>query len=277
MSKSRQVSSKITHQKGDSRFVKGIWIGKHDSSDDHLYLTETGWHRARTVRRLPASGRAGATLFDTFKGAPWGARTAAPTASAARPVAAVRAAAPPAPAGAANDGPLAEAVPAAAEPAAAAPAAGDDQNDDARNPDDVTIPGSDVGIDFGEKRGAEDNIEDEGPKKRMRFVAAMSLDDPRLERAGRHDGLRARGPKRQYSSRCCEREASGDRDAQALRRVRGYPEGRRQAAEEAARTLGITTAWRRDQVPLCCTGVQMDGETAMTCSWQPPLRRRVAR
>ena len=57
-SHTRQVSSTSTRNKGDSAFVKGIWIGKHMESDDHIFLTAGGWHRARTARRLEPLRRA---------------------------------------------------------------------------------------------------------------------------------------------------------------------------------------------------------------------------
>ena len=42
MNHTRQVSKNVTAHRGESTFVKGIWVGKHDESDDHLYLTDTG-------------------------------------------------------------------------------------------------------------------------------------------------------------------------------------------------------------------------------------------
>ena len=35
--------------RGDSSMAKGIWVGKHEESDVHVFLTAAGWHRARTV------------------------------------------------------------------------------------------------------------------------------------------------------------------------------------------------------------------------------------
>ena len=48
-SHTRQVSSTVTRNKGDSAFVK---VDKHKESDDHTYLMAGGWHRARACRRL---------------------------------------------------------------------------------------------------------------------------------------------------------------------------------------------------------------------------------
>ena len=79
MTHSRQVTENTTAHKGDSTFVRGIWVGKHEDSNDHIYLTETGWHRARTVRRMEESKRADAKLFKEVCGAPWDPRAAQPT------------------------------------------------------------------------------------------------------------------------------------------------------------------------------------------------------
>ena len=84
MSHSRQVAVGTRAHKGDSAMVKGIWVGKHDKSDDHLFLTMNGWHRARTLRRLPVGAQADASLLKQVAGAPWDARSAAPTRSKLR-------------------------------------------------------------------------------------------------------------------------------------------------------------------------------------------------
>ena len=49
--------------KGESVFVRGIWVGKHAESDDHVFLAPQGWHRARTVRRLEPKKRASLVLL----------------------------------------------------------------------------------------------------------------------------------------------------------------------------------------------------------------------
>ena len=43
-SHTRQITAKVTRNKGESMFVKGIWVGKHRESDDHIFLTAGGWH-----------------------------------------------------------------------------------------------------------------------------------------------------------------------------------------------------------------------------------------
>ncbi|CAK0800261.1 unnamed protein product, partial [Prorocentrum cordatum] len=58
ISHTRQITATSLKHKGESSFVKGIWIGKHKESDDHLFLTPAGWHRARTCRRLEPALRA---------------------------------------------------------------------------------------------------------------------------------------------------------------------------------------------------------------------------
>ena len=57
--------------KADSGFQHGIWVGKHERSDDHVILTGQGWFRCRTVRRLDETKRASQELFDAVRGLPW--------------------------------------------------------------------------------------------------------------------------------------------------------------------------------------------------------------
>ena len=77
-SHSRQVAQGVQRNKGDSMMVKGIWVGKHRESDDHVFLTVGGWHRARTVRRLEPACRADAALLLKCRAAPWEPRSARP-------------------------------------------------------------------------------------------------------------------------------------------------------------------------------------------------------
>ena len=70
-SSSRGLRGGRRQHKGDTSFVYGIWIGKHDSNDDHRVLTRHGEVRARTVRRLPEDRRADKELLDAICGAPW--------------------------------------------------------------------------------------------------------------------------------------------------------------------------------------------------------------
>ena len=68
MGSTRQIAKDVRAQKADSTFTRGIWVGKHDRSDDHVFLTAGGWHRARTVRRLPESSRMDRELFESVVG-----------------------------------------------------------------------------------------------------------------------------------------------------------------------------------------------------------------
>ncbi|CAK0827956.1 unnamed protein product [Prorocentrum cordatum] len=78
ISHTRQIATASLKRKGESSFVKGIWIGKHKESDDHLFLTPAGWHRARTRRRLEPALRADDQLMKAVKALPWDARSAKP-------------------------------------------------------------------------------------------------------------------------------------------------------------------------------------------------------
>ena len=57
--------------KDDSGFQHGIWVGKHERSDDHVILIGQGWFRCRTVRGLDETKRASQELFDAARGLPW--------------------------------------------------------------------------------------------------------------------------------------------------------------------------------------------------------------
>ncbi|HIG17279.1 MAG TPA: hypothetical protein EYQ31_08310, partial [Candidatus Handelsmanbacteria bacterium] len=84
MSHARELAAGVLAPKGDTTMVKGIWVGKHPASDDHCYLTSSGWHRARTARRLEPLRRAEGDLFKSVKGVPWDVPSAVPTGSGAR-------------------------------------------------------------------------------------------------------------------------------------------------------------------------------------------------
>ena len=53
----RLAKGGVLQHKLDSGWEKGLWIGKHDRSDDHMMLTAKGMSRARTVRRLTGEAR----------------------------------------------------------------------------------------------------------------------------------------------------------------------------------------------------------------------------
>ena len=42
ISHTREITSGVMMPKGDSSMVRGIWVGKHAESDDHVYLTASG-------------------------------------------------------------------------------------------------------------------------------------------------------------------------------------------------------------------------------------------
>ena len=83
-SHAREIADGVVLPKGDSSMVQGIWVGKHAESDDHLYLTSSGWHRARTARRMEPGRRAALALLKSVRGAPWDSRQSVPTGSGAK-------------------------------------------------------------------------------------------------------------------------------------------------------------------------------------------------
>eukprot|EP00971_Amphidinium_carterae_P104207 2063755-Amphidinium_carterae.2 len=54
-------------------WVKGIWVGKSDSNDDHIILTKDGVVRARTIRRLVSSSSYDKDVFKAAIGQPFDA------------------------------------------------------------------------------------------------------------------------------------------------------------------------------------------------------------
>ena len=59
-------------RKLDSVWLRAVWVGKAERSDEHLLLTEKGPMRARTVKRIPQPAIDDAVTFlDTVKGTPW--------------------------------------------------------------------------------------------------------------------------------------------------------------------------------------------------------------
>ena len=200
-SHTRQVTAKVTRNKGESMFVKGIWVGKHRESDDYIFLTAGGWHRARTVRRLETQRRADTKVWAKIRAVPWEPRSARPldehvqvpvemplVASTLREeqltkLVESQAASASAPAGG---------VPAPAPAAsAAAPAAASSSSSPADAPRPMQAakrPGAEPNDEPPEKRATvEDQLlqdlrsmdeSEESETKRMRFAAAVSLDEP---------------------------------------------------------------------------------------------------
>ncbi|CAK0815286.1 unnamed protein product, partial [Prorocentrum cordatum] len=194
ISHTRQIAATSLKRKGESSFVKGIWIGKRRESDDHLLLTPAGWHRARTCRRLEPALRADDKLMKAVKALPWDAMSAKPCellprlqrpmptivlAAAERKAKteaqeAAREAAPPQgapeqgaqPAAAASAGPSA----APAGPGAGAAAAARPEEKSTTDADAPMTPRGLVRPADAEDFGA--------PGKRAKHVGAISLDDP---------------------------------------------------------------------------------------------------
>ena len=57
--------------KGDAVFIKGVWFGRSELSDEHIVLTLGGRVFSRTIRRLEPSRRHDAAFLFKLKGLPW--------------------------------------------------------------------------------------------------------------------------------------------------------------------------------------------------------------
>ena len=57
--------------KGDAVFIKGVWVGRSETSDEHIVLTPGGRVLSRTIRRLEPSRRHDAGFLGKVKGLPW--------------------------------------------------------------------------------------------------------------------------------------------------------------------------------------------------------------
>ena len=53
--------------KGDAVFIKGVWLGRSETSDEHIVLTPGGRVFSRTIRRLEPSLRHDAGFFGEVK------------------------------------------------------------------------------------------------------------------------------------------------------------------------------------------------------------------
>ena len=51
-------ADKMRASKSDSAWVKAVWVGRVDKSNEHLLLTTKGCIRSRVVRRIPDSNQA---------------------------------------------------------------------------------------------------------------------------------------------------------------------------------------------------------------------------
>ena len=59
--------------KGDAVFIKGVWVGRTETSDEHVVLTPGSRVFSRTIRRLEPSRRQDAVFLNSVKGRPWDA------------------------------------------------------------------------------------------------------------------------------------------------------------------------------------------------------------
>ena len=57
--------------KGDAVFFMGVWVGRSETSDEHIVLTPGGRVLSRTIRRLEPSRRHDAGFLGKVKGLPW--------------------------------------------------------------------------------------------------------------------------------------------------------------------------------------------------------------
>ena len=53
--------------KGDAVFIKGVWLGRSETSDEHIVLTPGGRVFSRTIRRLEPSRRHDAGFLGKVK------------------------------------------------------------------------------------------------------------------------------------------------------------------------------------------------------------------
>ena len=60
--------------KGDAVFIKGVWVGRSETSDEHIALTLGGRVFSRTIRRLEPSRRHDVGFLDKVMGSPWDAQ-----------------------------------------------------------------------------------------------------------------------------------------------------------------------------------------------------------
>ena len=56
--------------KGDAVFIKGVWVGRSETADEHIVLTPGGRVFSLTIRRLEPSRRHDAAFLGTVKGPP---------------------------------------------------------------------------------------------------------------------------------------------------------------------------------------------------------------
>ena len=62
-------ADKLRAGKLDSEWVKAVWVGRVDKSNEHLLLTTKGCIRSRVARRIPDGNQA--SYHAEVKGLPW--------------------------------------------------------------------------------------------------------------------------------------------------------------------------------------------------------------
>ena len=55
----------------DSPWIKGIWVGRSETTNEHIVLTEKGTRTTRTVRRLPEGRQYQVEVLRSCLGVPW--------------------------------------------------------------------------------------------------------------------------------------------------------------------------------------------------------------
>ena len=73
-----KAAKKRTFAKGDTRFEKGIFVGKHIDSNEWIFATREGIVFSRTVKRLPKEQQFDGKLLAEIVGTPWGPKAEAP-------------------------------------------------------------------------------------------------------------------------------------------------------------------------------------------------------
>ena len=56
--------------KGDAVFIKGVWVGRSETSDEHIVFTPGGRVLSRTIRRMEPSRRHDSVFLSDVKGLP---------------------------------------------------------------------------------------------------------------------------------------------------------------------------------------------------------------
>ena len=63
-------ADKMRASKLDSAWVKAVWVGRVDKSNEHLLLTTKGCLTSRVLRRIPDGNQA--SYHTELQGFPWG-------------------------------------------------------------------------------------------------------------------------------------------------------------------------------------------------------------